>query len=69
MSKCLTCKHEPDWSKSTGGEYPRQHGKCKYVVQWPKMPYVYSLQAKTLVRYSDGSGLPTSCQTWEKRKE
>ena len=67
MQSCLTCKYEPDWSEPTGGEFSRQHGKCKYKMKWPAMPWVYYINIRSLVRYSDNSGLPTSCETWAEK--
>ena len=66
MSKCLTCKYQPDWEKPVGVEYKRQHGKCKYKVEWPLIPYVYVITTRSLVRYDDDSGLPSACATYEK---
>jgi len=63
--KCLTCKYEPEWSEPSGREYQIRRGKCKYPMQWPKMPYVYFVQTRPLNRYSDDSGIPTSCACWE----
>ena len=64
MGKCLTCKYEPDWSEPTG-EYQRRVGKCKYKVDWPKMPWVYLIQTRVLERFSDDSGMPGACKVWE----
>ena len=66
--KCLSCKHEPEWSEPFGGEYPRQSGDCMYKVDWPKIPYVYRIHKEKLIRYSDDSGLPVSCDTWEPKE-
>lgn len=70
MDNCLTCLYEPDWSEpSGGGKYPRQFGKCKYEVEWPTMPWVYYIGSRTLVRYSDDSGLPSAaiCEAWKRK--
>jgi hypothetical protein len=70
MAICLTCKYEPDWSEPSGGnKYSRRHGKCKYEMDWPPMPYVYLVQTRPLLRYSDDSGLPTACPTWTKKDQ
>ena len=66
---CLTCKYEPDWSEPSGGEYSRRSGECKYKVKWPKRPsWVYAIKEMPLIRYSDNSGLPSACATWEPKK-
>ena len=62
---CLTCKWEPDWSEPYGGEFSRRHGACRYPMVFPKMPYVYHVAKSPLIRYSDDSGLPDECETWE----
>ena len=68
MSKCLTCKYEPDWSKPFDkNEYQRRYGKCKYKMEWPKMPWICLIQTRPLIRYLDNSGLPSTCPTWEEK--
>ena len=67
MKSCLNCKYEPDWSAKTGGEYARQTGKCKYVVQLPPLPAVYQISINWITRYSDDSGLPVRCPAWSSK--
>ena len=68
MKPCLDCKYEPNWSEPSGtGEGARRGGECRYKVEMPKLPSVCRVTTSTLTRYSDDSGLPTSCPTWEGR--
>ena len=70
MKTCLNCKYEPNWSAWTGGKYSRQHGECKWdVKQLPKLPAIMYVQGKSVVRYSDNSGIPTGCDTWEPKEK
>lgn len=68
MSLCLSCEYEPDWSEPVGVEYKRQSGKCKYIVNWPSIPWVYLITTRPLIRYSDDSGLPTACKTYKPKE-
>ena len=69
MYCCLECKYEPDWSEPSGHrDYSCRTGKCKFKMEWPPYPWVYLIQTRPLIRYSDDSGLPTSCKTFEKRE-
>jgi len=65
MNNCLNCKYEPDWSEQTGREYPRRHGKCKWNKDIPALPAVYRISIESIERYSDDSGIPRWCKTWE----
>ncbi len=62
---CLDCKYEPDWGQVFGNKYPRRIGICK----WDKkilLPGCYTpAYKKSVVRYSDNSGICLSCPTWE----
>jgi hypothetical protein len=62
---CLTCKWEPEWSKWVGVEYKRCVGDCRCPVKSQLLPAVYTLSKQGVTRYSDDSGLPTFCHTWE----
>lgn len=73
MSKCLTCKYEPDWSEwSDEGEYKRKTGRCRcaYKIKLPKAtPRVCTLRVVSLTVFADGSGLPKSCDAYEPKDE
>jgi hypothetical protein len=63
---CLSCKYEPDWSEySDGLVYSKCSGRCKYVINMPPMPAVFSLRMYSIERFRDNSGIPTRCNTWE----
>lgn len=65
-AKCLTCVYQPDWTDWTGGEYPRQNGKCKFPMPYIKLPYGCSIgNAPHIQRYSDDSGIPSRCPTYK----
>lgn len=64
---CLNCKFEPDWSKPSGLEYPVRVGKCKWSGDIPVLPAVYSLIKKSVLRYSDDSGVMERCAAWTKK--
>ncbi len=67
MKNCLTCKYEPEWGEPTGSEYPRRHGRCKKEVALPKLPAVCRVLVETITIYSDNSGMPRKCATWEQK--
>jgi hypothetical protein len=64
---CLTCKHEPEWGEWSQGEYPRVAAKCRHplIGQKLKVPAVFNYHSKSIIRYSDDSGIHHNCQTWE----
>ena len=65
MKNCLTCKYEPDWSDWIGVDYKRRIGACKYPILIPKLPSVYVITRRKVIRYSDNSGIETMCKVWE----
>ena len=68
MGLCLTCVYEPDWGEPVGVEYQRRVGKCKYIVDFPPLPYVCRVNTVSLTVYDDDSGLPISCKTYIKKR-
>ena len=67
---CLSCEYEPEWSAVAGkGEDARRYGSCRYPLAAPKMPAVYSIMSKSIIRYSDDSGMPGLCPTWEAKQK
>ena len=62
---CLTCKWEPVWSGWTSGEYSRCYGRCRFPVKAQLLPATHSLIIKPITRYTDDSGVPEKCRTWE----
>lgn len=67
---CLTCKFEPEWKEWYGDgadRYPRQVGRCRYVVVLPKLPSVFQHSTLNIERYSDNSGIVTGCPTWSRK--
>ena len=65
MKDCLDCKYEPDWSEWSGGEYSICYGRCKWDKEIPVLPKIYSLTKKSIIRYSDDSGVVTRCKAWK----
>ena len=65
MKDCLSCLYEPVWGPTTGIEYPRRSGLCKWDKPMPKMPGVFILRKEAIVRYSDNSGIQKGCKAWE----
>lgn len=69
MKNCLNCKYEPDWGEWTGREYKRTFGECRYEVELPDLPSVYTLTFRKVERYRDDSGIPKGCKTFEAKEE
>jgi len=67
-NNCLMCKWEPNWSGWTCGEYKRCSGKCRYPVKHQTLPATYKIFNDTIVRYTDDSGIPSDCRTWEEKE-
>ena len=65
---CLTCKWEPEWNDWVGVEFRRCYGKCRCPVNAQTLPATYSLVIKSVERFSDDSGLPSRCYTWEEKE-
>lgn len=66
--KCLSCKWEPDWGPEVGIQWIRRAGYCKHpIIEEVKNALPASCQHTVLaiVKYSDNSGVPTTCNAWE----
>lgn len=67
VKNCLNCKHEPEWSEFSGGEYRRCYGICRFPFKEPALPPTYRIENKSITRFSDDSGVFNQCKVWKQK--
>lgn len=69
---CLNCKHEPNWGKEMGGEFPRKSGTCRYEDELTmlQLPTGWYISRSVITRYMrDDSGVHVDCNVWEPKED